>query len=405
MKVLVAPDSFKESLSAAQVAAAMGEGVLDVVSEAVVDLCPMADGGEGTVASVVAATGGSFLTADVFGPLGSEVRARLGFVGSSAESALPGELGLVAMKAQAEGEGSPAGADGATAVIEIAAASGLLLVAPEQRDPMRTTSFGTGQLILATLDAGAREIIVGIGGSATVDGGCGCAQALGARFIDRHGRPCVCGLSGEGIGDIAMIDVSGVDPRLAEARIRVACDVSNPLTGPDGAAAVYAPQKGATAEMVERLEANLAHVAEQIRRHVGVDVEALAGAGAAGGLGAALVAFAGATLAEGAPLIAEVVHFGRRVEDADLCLTGEGCLDRTSRFGKTPLAVAKLAQEAGVRTVCIPGQVTDDAPTDAFEAVCPLAAGEIEPREALRRPEELLRMRAARAVMDFLDKA
>ena len=394
MKVVIAPDSFKETLDAAEVAAALAEGVVEAAPQASVDLCPLADGGPGTVAAMVAATEGTFQTSDVFGPLGSPVRARWGLLGRPSGPGLPGEVGLSAI-----GQQGASGAGGAgTAVIEMAAASGLVLVPVDLRDPMRSTTFGTGQLIRAALDAGVGEIIVGIGGSATVDGGAGCAQALGAVFLDRRGEACVCGLAGGGLADVADVDVSDLDERLKNVRIRVACDVNNPLTGADGAARVYGPQKGATAEMVETLEAGLANLAEVLRRRLGVDVENLAGAGAAGGLGAGLVAFAGARLEPGLPLIAEAVSLRNRLAGADLCITGEGKLDRSSSFGKTAVGVAKIAAELGVPVVCIPGQAADDAPRELFAAVLPLVAGEVTVRQAMRETAELLRLRGAEAV-------
>lgn len=399
MKVVIAPDSFKETLAAPEVAAAIGEGVVEAAPQASVDLCPLADGGPGTVAALVSATGGRFHSRDVFGPLGNPVRARWGMLGRPAGPALPGELGLSA--ASAEGAG---GATTGTAVIEMAAASGLVLVPVDQRDPMKTTTFGTGQLIRAALDAGARELIIGIGGSATVDGGAGCAQALGVVFLDREGRPCVCGLAGGGLANIADIDVSDRDDRLAEVRVRVACDVTNPLTGPDGAARVYGPQKGATEEMLEMLEAGLANLAEVLRRQLGVDVEHVPGAGAAGGLGAALVALAGARLEPGLPLIAEAVGLRKRLQGADLCITGEGKLDRSSSFGKTAVGVAKIAAELGVPVICIPGQADPDAPRELFAAVHPLAGGAVSVRQAMRDTAAILKARAAEAIRQFLPK-
>ena len=399
MKIVIAPDSFKETLTAARVAAAIGAGVLKAVPDAIVDLCPMADGGEGTVDAMVWATGGRLLSADVFDPLGAPIRAHLGMLGRRTGTALPGEVGLLAAMAAS---GEEAAGDSGVAVIEMAAASGLELIPPEMRDPTRTTTFGTGQLILAALDAGAKEIIIGIGGSATVDGGCGCAQALGVTFIGRDGQAMVCGLSGGGLKDIEGIDVSGIDPRISQTRIRVACDVTNPLTGPSGAAHIYGPQKGATPEMVERLDAGLAHLADVIRRNLGVDVEPTAGSGAAGGLGGGLMAFTGATLQRGIDIVAGAVGFGKRLADADLVITGEGRLDASSANGKTAVGVAAMAKLAGVPVICIPGQATPDAQTLAFVAVRPLADDQISTRQAMARPEELLTIRAAEAVRDYV---
>ncbi|MFW6133754.1 MAG: glycerate kinase, partial [Planctomycetota bacterium] len=380
MKVVIAPDAFKECLPADQAAAAMADGVLRAAADAQVDLCPMADGGEGTVAAMVAATGGVTRTADVWGPLGAPIRARFGLLGTDRDAGLPGELGVSGAAGRREDD---AGAAAREAVVEMATASGLALVPPQRRDPLRTTTYGTGQLITAALDAGCEEILVGVGGSATVDGGCGAAQALGVRFRDADGRASPCGLAGGGLAHVAAIDLSARDERLADVRIRVACDVTNPLIGPHGAARVYAPQKGATPETVERLADGLEHLAELIRRTTGRDVANLPGAGAAGGLAAGLAAFAGATLQSGADLVAEAVALRKRLAGCDLCLTGEGRLDAQTHFGKAALTVARLARDAGATVVCIPGRADADAP-DAFDAVRPLVAGEVTERLALR---------------------
>lgn len=393
MKVVIAPDSFKESLSAGEVAEAMARGVLAVLPDAVVDLCPMADGGEGTVAAMVRASRGSFAFADVYGPLGQPVRARygrLGRKGANAAALLPGELGL-----SAAGETQPEGQGSDVAVIEMAAASGLALVPPESRDPRRTTTFGTGQLILAAVEAGAREILLGIGGSATCDLGAGAAQALGVTFLNADREAMVCGLAGAGLAEAETIDLSDRDPRLEQVKLRVACDVTNPLLGPSGAAAVYAPQKGATPEQVAELEANLKHLAGRIHSQLGVDVTQLVGGGAAGGLGAGLVAFAGASLEPGIELVAEAVGLRRRLAGADLCITGEGRLDAASGSGKTPVAVARIAAERDVPTLCVPGAVTRDAPSGVFAGINPLVNPETLPDEALARAGELLADRTA----------
>ena len=402
MRVLIAPDSFKECLPAAAVASAMAEGVLSARPDAQVDLCPMADGGEGTVDAMVAATGGKTMFADVYDPLGGPIRARFGLLGRPVQPALPGQLGLAAAAPLAQGQGTPAARGGSiVAVIEMAAASGLTLVPPELRDPLRTTTFGTGQLILAALDAGARQILIGIGGSATCDGGCGCAQALGVVFTDSRGQPCVCGLAGGGLADICGIDMAARDPRIADARLRVACDVRNPLLGPNGAAAVYAPQKGATAEAVEKLEAGLANLADAIRRELGLDVADLDGAGAAGGLGAGLVALAGATLERGVDVVAEAVGLARRLAWADLCLTGEGSLDAQSAAGKTAVGVADLARNAGVPVICIAGIVQPDAPVEMFDDVVSLVDEDVAPAVAVRQAPTLLQSRAAEVMRKF----
>ena len=250
----------------------------------------------------------------------------------------------------------------------------------------------------ARLDVGARWMIVGIGGSATIDGGAGCAQALGVIFTDAKGAGCVCGLAGGGLGSVAGIDMSGRDPRIAECGIRVACDVTNPLTGPNGAAAVYGPQKGATAEMVAALDAGLANLAEMIRRDLETDVEHLPGSGAAGGLGAGLMAFAGATLESGVRIVAEAVDLAGRCAGADWVITGEGRFDGQTASGKLPVGVAEIAAAGGAKAICIPGQATPDAPREPFADVRPLVDGDVTLDEAMADPTELLARRATEAM-------
>lgn len=326
MKIVIAPDSYKESLSALEVAQAVEAGFRQVFPDATYVLVPVADGGEGTVDAMVAATGGRRARVAVTGPLGEAVEACYGLTG-----------------------------DGATAVIEMAAASGLMLVPPAQRNPLRTSSRGTGELIRAALDAGARHLILGIGGSATNDGGAGMVQALGARLLDAVGRD----LDGSG-GDLARldrIDVSGLDARLADCRIEVACDVDNPLTGARGASAVFGPQKGATPEMVETLDANLGRLARLIERDLGVVVDQVPGAGAAGGMGAAMLAFFGATLKPGIEIVTAAVELETHVRDADLVITGEGRIDFQTVHGKTPIGVARVARRHGKPVIGIAGSL------------------------------------------------
>ncbi len=317
MLIVVAPDSYKGSVSALGVAQAMARGILRVFPEAEVRQIPIADGGEGTVDALVAATGGAIRNAEVTGPLGEKITAHWGILG-----------------------------DGRTAVIEMAAASGLPLVPPAQRDPRITTSFGTGELIRAALDAGLRSIIIGIGGSATNDGGVGMAQALGARFFDAEGHPLPPG--GAALARLQTIDLSGIDARLGEAQITVACDVDNPLCGARGASAVFGPQKGATPETVAELDAALAHFADCARQATGRDVALLPGAGAAGGLGAGLMYFTAAKLRPGVEIVLEAVGFADLVEDAAFVVTGEGRTDFQTAFGKAPVGVAKLAKRFGI---------------------------------------------------------
>ncbi len=395
MKVVIAPDSFKESLAAFDVAAALAEGVLSACPSAVIDVCPMADGGEGTAAAMLAALGGEWVHADVYNALGSQLRARFAMLATPQRAVLPGEVGISAARARATGEGEIAGR---TAVLDMAAASGLAGVPRELRDPHRSTTFGTGQLIAAAIDAGAREIIVALGGSATVDGGAGCAQGLGAEFYDDAGEPIVCGIANADLEHLARIDLTGLDPRLGEVTLRAACDVTNPLLGDRGAAAVFGPQKGATPEGVVSLEKNLAKLAAIVNEQFDVDLTAMTGGGAAGGLGAGLAGLLGASLENGAALVAGTVDLAGRLRGADLCLTGEGCFDASTAYGKAPLAVAEDARIAGVPCVCIPGTAQPDAPTDAFADVLPLVAGEVSARAAMEQPELFLRRRAAEAM-------
>ncbi len=401
MRITLAPDSFKGSLTALQVCAAASEGIAQLGLGVECIAVPMADGGEGTVEAMVAATGGRIMSADVFDPLGRPIRAHFGLLGRTSPH-LPGAIGLAAAMAESDLPSSGEACQDCTAVVEMAAAAGLSLVPPDKRNPLRATTFGVGQMILAAMDSGAQRIIVGLGGSATVDGGAGCAQAIGVVFHRSGGQPMLTGLGGGGLIEIADLDISGLDPRIGQADIRVACDVTNPMTGPEGAAAVYGPQKGATAEMVAQLDAGLAHFAALIRRKLGVDIESLSGAGAAGGLGGGLVAFAGAKLQRGFDIVASAVGFHRRLGSAGLCITGEGRLDAQTRYGKTTMAVARLAGELAVPCICIPGQATPDAPVDAFASVQPLVTGEITPREAMRHARQFLRRRAAEAMREFL---
>jgi glycerate kinase len=325
MKIIIAPDSFKESLPALDVARALEAGFRKIFPAAEYDLVPMADGGEGTVQAMIQATGGKRIPAQVAGPLNQPVDAGFGF--------LPDP----------------------TAVIEMAAASGLPLLRPELRNPMITTTWGTGELIRAALDHGAKKIIIGIGGSATVDGGAGALQALGAKLLDENGNPIPpCG---RGLKKLAKIDLTSFDPRISQTEILVASDVDNPLTGSKGAARVFGPQKGATPDMVELLDENLKHYAKIIRDQLGIDIEQVPGAGAAGGLGAALIAFCRARLQSGSLLVAQAVNLPARLEGASLCLTGEGQLDSQSKHGKVCHRVAQLAREKNVPTIAVVGSI------------------------------------------------
>ena len=330
MKIVIAPDSFKGSLIALEVANAIKEGIKRVMPEAEIDEVPMADGGEGTVQALVDATGGQIIVEEVCDPLGNQIEADFGILG-----------------------------DGETAVIEMAAASGLPLVPEGKRNPMLTTTYGTGELIHAALERGCGKLIVGIGGSATVDGGAGMAQALGARFLDRNGREIP--RSGGGLEHLERIDVSELDYRIAETTTVVACDVDNPLVGPRGGPEVYGPQKGATPEMVRKLDKYLDRYADIIKRDLGVDVKETPGAGAAGGLGAGLMAFLNAQLRSGIDIVIEAAGLEQHLKDADLVITGEGMIDGQTIYGKTPIGIARLAKKFGLPVVAIGGGISDDA--------------------------------------------
>jgi glycerate kinase len=324
MRVVVAPDSFKGSVSALGVANAMERGILDIFPDAQVSKVPIADGGEGTVAALVTATGGQMVYEEVSGPLGEPVKAHWGILG-----------------------------DGETAVIEMAAASGLPLVPKDKRDPRVTTTYGTGQLMKAVLDKGIRKIIIGIGGSATNDGGTGMAKALGVRFLAVDGSELPLG--GAALARVAKVDLSGLDQRVKDAVIMVACDVDNPLCGPRGASAVYGPQKGATPEMVSELDAALKVYAAIAKAATGKDVAEYPGAGAAGGLGAGLLFFTNAQLRPGVEIVLETTGFPALVASADLVITGEGRTDFQTAYGKAPVGVAKIAKQYNVPVVCIAG--------------------------------------------------
>ncbi|PMC35449.1 glycerate kinase [Bacillus sp. UMB0899] len=327
MKIVIAPDSFKESLSAMEAAQAIERGFQTVFPNADYYKIPMADGGEGTVRSLVDATNGTIEERIVTGPLGNPVKAFFGVMG-----------------------------DGKTAVIEMAAASGLHLVPIEQRNPLVTTTRGTGELILTALDLGVEHIIIGIGGSATNDGGAGMVQVLGGRLLDGNGDDIEAG--GGALSKIVSIDLTGLDQRLKKVRIEVACDVDNPLTGPRGASAIFGPQKGATPEMVQLLDQNLTHFADVVEASTGKSFRTIEGAGAAGGLGASLAAFLNAELKRGIQIVLDAVNFADVVKDADLVITGEGKIDHQTIYGKTPIGVAKAAKKYGVPVIGIAGSLS-----------------------------------------------
>ncbi|KYZ76538.1 glycerate kinase [Anaerosporomusa subterranea] len=368
MRIVVAPDSFKGSVSALGVAEAMERGIRQVFPDAVVIKVPIADGGEGTVEALVAATGGQIIKQTVVGPLGEPVEAYWGVL-----------------------------ADEETAVIEMAAASGLPLLSKEKRDPRLTTTYGTGELIKAALDRGLKKIIIGIGGSATNDGGTGMARALGARFLDKLGQDLPEG--GAALANLSTVDLSGLDPRLSEVTLLVACDVDNPLCGPRGASAVYGPQKGATPDMVQQLDSALACYANAAKAATGRDVARLPGAGAAGGLGAGLLFFTAAALRPGVEIVLETVGFRTMVEAADLVITGEGRTDFQTAFGKAPVGVAKIAKEFRKPVICLSGGLgdgADDVLAQGIDAVMSIVPGPMALEDCILGGTELLEAAAAR---------
>lgn len=329
MKIVIAPDSYKESLSALEVATEIEAGFRDIFPDAQYVKLPVADGGEGTVEAMVAATEGKIVRLNVTGPLGKQVEAFYGLSG-----------------------------DESCAFIEMAAASGLELVPAAQRDPLITTSWGTGELIRDALDNGVQHFIIGIGGSATNDGGAGMVQALGARLLDKQGQQI--GYGGGSLTRLASIDLSQLDTRLAQCRFEVACDVTNPLTGKEGASAIFGPQKGATPELVEQLDQALAHYAKIIQRDLDIDVLHIPGGGAAGGMGAALHAFCHAELRRGIEIVTEALGLDELVQDASLVITGEGRIDSQTIHGKVPIGVAKVAKRYNKPVIGIAGSLTAD---------------------------------------------
>ena len=327
--IVLAPDSFKESMTAKEVCEAMERGIRKANSQIRCIHVPMADGGEGTMQSLVDATGGRVYSKEVVGPLGNNVVAEYGILGN-------GEIG----------------------VIEMASASGIHLVDSEKRNPLITTTFGTGQLIKACLDKGVKKLLIGIGGSATNDGGAGFIQALGGRLLDENGDDLSYG--GGALAKLHTIDLSNLDERLKYVSVEVACDVNNPLCGKEGASYVFGPQKGATREMIEILDQNLSHYAEVIKEQLGKDVISKAGAGAAGGLGAGLMAFLDVKLKSGIEMVIEYANLEEKVRDADMVWTGEGSIDFQTQYGKTPLGVAMIAKKYNKTVIALAGRVGND---------------------------------------------
>ncbi|WLI26975.1 glycerate kinase [Pseudomonas rhodesiae] len=367
MKIIIAPDSFKDSLSAAGVAQAIVEGLTQVWPDAQMIQCPMADGGEGTVDAVLAACHGELRRQTVHGPLGAPVQARWGWL-----------------------------ADSHTAIIEMAEASGLQLLPPDQRDACRTTTFGTGELIRAALEAGARRIILAIGGSATNDGGAGAMQALGVQLFDADDQPLPPG--GLALAQLARISLDSLDPRVGEVRFEIAADVNNPLCGPHGASAIFGPQKGASPQQVRQLDAALGHFADHCARVLPTDVRDEPGSGAAGGLGFAAKAFLGAQFRAGVEVVADLVGLDAAVRGADLVITGEGRFDAQTLRGKTPFGVARIARQHGVPVIVIAGTLGEGYEqmySHGVDAAFALPSGPISLEQACSEAPRLLRERAA----------
>ncbi|QEU03192.1 glycerate kinase [Pseudomonas oryzihabitans] len=362
MKIVIAPDSFKESLSAAGVASALARGLRQALPTAEILECPLGDGGEGTLDAVLAATGGEVREVRVTGPLGEPVTARWGWL-----------------------------AEQRTAFVEMASASGLELVPKARRDVRVATSHGTGELLRAALDAGAERLVLAIGGSATNDGGAGVLQALGVRLLDGQGQALAPG--GAALASLASLDLTDLHPRLAAVEVVIAADVDNPLCGPQGASQIFGPQKGASPEQVRELDAALAHFATVTAATLGRDVSEQPGAGAAGGVGFAALAFLQATFRPGIEVVAELVGLEEALQDADLAVTGEGRLDGQTLRGKTPAGVLRLAQRHGVPVVAVAGSLGegyDALYQQGLAAAFSLVPGPLSLEEALAQAEGLL---------------
>ncbi len=329
LKIAIAPDSFKGSMTAMEAASCIEAGLKQSLRGISCRKIPMADGGEGTVQAIVDATGGKFVKRTVSDPLGRKTKATFGISGN-----------------------------GKTAIMEMAEASGLALLKPRERNPMKTSTYGTGELIKHALKLGVHKILIGIGGSATNDGGTGMARALGVKFLDAKGKPVPDG--GAKLEKIVSIDISGIDPRLKGVEIEVACDVDNPLAGRKGAAQVYGPQKGATPEMVKQLDAGLRNLAAIIKKDLGVSILKVPGSGAAGGLGGGLMAFLNGQLRPGVDIVIDSVKLAKRIKGCDLVITGEGRMDHQTAFGKTPAGVARVAKEQAIPLIAICGCLGKD---------------------------------------------
>ncbi|GEN36164.1 MULTISPECIES: glycerate kinase [Aneurinibacillus] len=374
MKIVIAPDSFKGSVSAWEACVAIERGIKTVLPEANTVLVPVADGGEGTMDSLVMATRGRVVEHCVTGPLHQAVQAAYGILG-----------------------------DQETCVIEMASASGLCLVPPEQRNPLITTTYGTGELIKKALDDGCRRFILAIGGSATNDGGCGMLQALGMKLLDDRGE--AIGFGGEELGRIAVIDTEGFDPRIAQSEFLIATDVQNPFVGPQGASHVFGPQKGATPEMVDKLDRYLTHWADIIEAKTGIRLHERPGAGAAGGIGGAFQAFFPGETKRGIDIVIEHTRLEEKLEGADLVFTGEGQIDFQTASGKTPMGVAQAAQKHGIPVFALAGSVgsgIDVLYQQGIYSIHSIINAPVTLQEAMERASELLAFTAEQVLRTYL---
>lgn len=370
MKFILAPDSFKESMTAKEACISMENGIRKVFKDATCIHVPMADGGEGTVDALIESTNGNLHEVEVTAPLGNKVKAKFGILG-----------------------------DGKTAVIEMAEASGIHLVKLEDRNPLLTTTFGTGELIKYALDMNIERIIIGLGGSATNDGGVGMLQALGASFKDSDGKEIAFG--GGVLKDLCTIDLSGFDKRIYDVKIEVACDVKNPLTGENGASFVFGAQKGGNKETLEELDSNLKHYAEVVKRDMGKEIDKVEGAGAAGGLGAALIGFCNGKLESGIDLVIKYSDLEDKVRKADFVFTGEGSIDFQTKFGKTPIGVAKIAKKYNIPVIAFGGRIgegIDELYSLGIDSVIGITPGVISLDEALNKGKDNLEISAENVV-------
>ena len=362
IRILVAPNAFKESLTATDAANAISKGIQKILPNAIITKLPIADGGDGTLEAVVSGTNGKKLRSPVLDPIGRKITAEYGLTGN-----------------------------GKTAVIEMSRASGLALVTPKHRNPMLLTSYGTGQLINAALKRGVKDIILGIGGSATVDGGIGALEALGFEFFNSRNKPVARG--GKGLKSIVRVETNHVNPLLKKVRILVACDVDNPLVGPKGAAHIFGPQKGATPAMVKELDLALISFGNIILKKTGLDISRVPGTGAAGGIAGSFMGLVNAQLRPGSDLVFDLLKVQKKVKRADYVITGEGQIDFQTPFGKGPGMLAKLAKELEVPVIGIAGSIgknVDSLFNEGFTALFSIINSPMSIKDAISQAAQLI---------------